>query len=316
MAAEVFTPPTSPPPMLSDDELKVLAKQGWIAMPSNPRLLEDYAALSNSVAAFLDMEFEEKARMYPKAEGTELGFYHVVNEKEYVTLRSIVHPGSDLEIRAAKVWQDTAAILQRIMVDLARALDGPADIWDSLLDGCLTLPEKPEDITPSLLRLFRYFPGSGFAAQHVDLGFLTLCVGDGRGLQVLDRKQNEWIDVPGPTILVGETLRVLTCGMVQAGEHRVVENANGRSSVVFALRPSLKHDIDLGNFGGEGIMPSRVFWDRIYNSKFNVNATKDIRERQRKNLEAKRSKDAPIKQGIMARVKVRIQGLKEQRSHA
>lgn len=227
-----------------------------------------------------------------------------------MTLRSTVHPESDLEIRAAKVWQDTAAMLQRIMVDLARALDGPADIWDSLLDGCLTLPEKQEDITPSLLRLFRYFPGSGFAAQHVDLGFLTLCVGDGRGLQVLNRLKNEWIDAPGPTILVGETLRVLTCGMVQAGEHRVVENPNGRSSIVFALRPSLRNDIDLGNFGGEGVVPSRLFWDRIYNSKYNINATKEIRERQRKNLAAKR-----FKQGIVARVKVRIQGLSEQRSH-
>ena len=279
-------------------------------MPSNPSLLEDCAFLSQSIATFLDKDQEEKARLYPKSEGTELGYYHVEKEKEYVTLRSFVHPESDLETRAAKTWQDTAAMLQRIMVDLALALDGPADIWDTLLDGCLTLPAKQEDVTPSLLRLFRYFPGSGFAAQHVDLGFLTLCVGDGRGLQVLDRSKNEWIDAPGPTILVGETLRVLTCGMVQAGEHRVVENPMGRSSIVFALRPSLRNDIDLENFGGEGIMPSKVFWDRIYNSKFNINATKDIRERQRKNLEAKRPKDSPSNQGILARVKVRIQGMK------
>lgn len=297
--------------MLSDEELKALAKQGWIAMPSNPGLLEDYASLSRSVATFLDQDREEKATIYPQGQGTELGYYNVEKEKEYLTLRSTVHPESDLEIRAAKIWQDTAAMLRRIMVDLARALDGPADIWDSLLDGCLTLPEKHEDVTPSLLRMFRYFPGSGFSAQHVDLGFLTLCVGDGRGLQVLNHLRNEWIDAPGPTILAGETLQVLTCGMVQAGEHRVVENPDGRSSIVFALRPSLRNDIDLGNFGGEGIVPSRLFWDRIYNSKFNVNATKEIRERQRKNLAAKR-----FKQGIVARMKVHIQGLIEQRSHA
>jgi hypothetical protein len=297
--------------MLTDEELKVLAKQGWIAMPSNPGLLEDYAALSKLVATFFDQDREAKACLYPQAQGTELGYYHVEKEKEYVTLRSIVHPDSVLEIRAAKVWQDTAAMLQRIMVDLARALDGPADIWDSLLDGCLKLPENQEDITPSLLRLFRYFRGSGFAAQHVDLGFLTLCVGDGRGLQVLDRNENKWIDAPGPTILVGETLRVLTCGMVQAGEHRVVENADGRSSIVFALRPSLRNNIDLGNFGGEGVVPSKVFWDRIYNSKFNINATKEIRERQRKNLAAKRAK-----RGIVARVKFRIQGMMEHKTQA
>lgn len=312
MVSEVFRPPPGPPPLLSGDELKVLAKQGWIALPSNPGLLEDYSALSKSVTAFLDKDCEEKAKLYPKAEGTELGYYYVENEKEYVTLRSTVHAESDLELHAAKVWQGTATVLQRIMVDLARALDGPANIWASLLDGCLTLPEKQEDITPSLLRLFRYFPGSGFAARHVDLGFLTLCVGDGRGLQVLDRRQNVWIDAPGPTILVGETLRVLTCGMVQAGEHRVVENPKGRSSIVFALRPSLRHDIDLGNFCGDGIVPSRLFWDRIYNSKFNINATKDIRERQRKNLEANRPKDASVKQGIISKVKVGIRGLKEQ----
>jgi hypothetical protein len=316
MSTEIYRPPSFPPPMLSDEELTVLSEQGWIAMPSNPALLEEYAALSNAMANFLDEDREEKAMTYPQAEGTELGYYHVENEKEYVTLRSTVHPDSDLEIRAARIWQATAAMLQRIMVDLARALDGPADIWDSLLDGCLTLPEKPEDLTPSLLRLFRYFPGSGFAAQHVDLGFLTLCVGNGRGLQVLDRNTNEWIDASGPTILVGETLRVLTCGKIQAGEHRVVENPNGRSSIVFALRPSLRHDIDLGNFGGEGVVPSKVLWDRIYNSKFNINATKDIRERQRKNLEAMRPKDATLKRSIMTRVKMHIQGLKEQRSHA
>lgn len=297
--------------MLTDEVLKVLAKQGWIAMPSNLGLLEDYAVLSKSVARFLDQDREAKAGVYPQAQGTELGYYHVENEKEYVTLRSTVHPESELEIRAAKTWQDTAAMLQRIMVDLARALDGPADIWDSLLDGCLTLPKKQEDITPSLLRLFRYFPGSGFAAQHVDLGFLTLCVGDGRGLQVLDRSTNTWIDAPGPTILVGETLRILTCGMVQAGEHRVVENENGRSSIVFALRPSLRNDIDLGNFGGEGVIPSKLLWARIYNSKLNINATKEIRERQRKNLAAKN-----VKQGIVARVKVRLHGMMEHKTQA
>jgi isopenicillin N synthase-like dioxygenase len=295
IAAEEVAPPPEPPPILSVEEVKLLAKQGWIAMPSNPSLIEEYTALSKSVATFFDKDREEKAKTYPKAEGTELGYYHVENEKEYVTLRSTVHPDSDLEKRAANIWQDTAAILQRIMLDLARGLDGPVDIWDSLLDGCLTLPEKQEDITPSLLRLFRYFPGSGFAAQHVDLGFLTLCVGDSRGLQVLDRNTNEWIDAPGPTILVGETLRVLTGGMMQAGEHRVVENSNGRSSIVFALRPSLRHDIDLGNFGGDGIVASKELWDKIYKSKFNINATKDVRERQRKNLEAKRPKDDSVK---------------------
>ena len=284
-----FLPPPHPPQVLDDDQILALAQNGWINYELPQHILNSLEQVSLASKEFFDLSADSKAHKYPQADGTECGYYIVENEKEYVTMRSRVQQNSHLEDVAAKLWSEVTALLHRMLCDLGREMDLPNDIWDKLLDGCLSLPEHASDMTPTLLRLFQYFPKSGFAAKHTDLGFLTLCVGDGRGLQVLKPGcSDEWVDVDGPVILAGEVLRILSINMIRAGQHRVVENPNGRSSIVFALRPSLKHDIDLDQFGIGGSISAEELWKQIHTRKVNINAIKDIREKQREQMKAKK----------------------------
>ena len=284
-----FLPPPHPPRVLSDDQMLALAQNGWISYELPQHILESLEKVSAASKEFFRLSAETKAQTYPQADGTECGYYSVENEKEYVTLRSRVHEPSHLEHAAAKLWSEITALLHRMLCDLAREMDLPHDIWDKLTDGCLSLPQDASKMTPTLLRLFQYFPKSGFAAKHTDLGFLTLCVGDGRGLQVLKPgSSDQWVDADGPVILAGEVLRILSINRIRAGQHRVVENPNGRSSIVFALRPSLRHDIDLDQFGIGGSISAEELWKQIHTRKMNINATKEIREKQREEMKARK----------------------------
>lgn len=286
-----FCPPPQPPPLLSDNQILTLAGNGWLPFPLPEYLQANLSALSQASRHFFNQSPAAKAEQYPQGEGTESGFYPVENEKEYVTLRCRVHADSEMEELAARVWSDVAALFHRILSDLAREMDMSHRIWDSLLDGCLQIPPESKLMTPSLLRLFQYYPGSGFAAKHTDLGLLTLCVGDGRGLQVVDQasEKKHWVDADGPVILVGNVLQVLSGNRIRAGVHRVVENPDGRSSIVFALRPSLRHPIDLAHFGLEGAISADELWSMIKSSKLNINATKEVRDRQRELLKARKA---------------------------
>ena len=151
------------------------------------------------------------------------------------------------------------------------------------------------DNNGTLMRLFRYEANSGFAEQHVDIGLLTLCVGDGRGLQVLDysHEPHQWTDATTPIILVADFARALFQNQVRPGAHRVVSNPQGRSSLVFALRPSLRGEIDLTAFGGDGTVNARDFFAKVKRTKYNINATKDIREAQRKEQAERRHQKNP-----------------------
>ena len=285
-----YLPPPRPPPLLSDDQILSLARNGWVPFPLPKHLEDGLSELSRLSNDFFQRPREVKSDLYPQAQGTEMGYYPVEQEKEYLTLRRMIHhDDSALEAAASRAWSDIAALLHRMLADLARELDLPPHVWDELLDGCLTMPAERDQMTPTLLRLFRYYPQSGFAAKHTDLGLLTLCVGSGRGLQVLDSAGGEktWVDADGPIILAGEVLRILSVNRISAGVHRVVENPDGRSSVVFALRPSLKHQIDLDRFDIGGSISSEELWDLIKSRKLNINATKEIRERQREKMNAK-----------------------------
>ncbi len=129
------------------------------------------------------------------------------------------------------------------------------------------------------MRLFRYEPGQGVSDPHRDLGLLTLCVCRGRGLQVW--QQGGWQDAPAVTLVVGDTLRVLSSNRIPAGMHQVEATASGRSSIIFALRSSTRPVIDLAAFGGHGAIAARELWDAIRNRRVNVNMDKDARDKMR-----------------------------------
>ncbi|KAI9712300.1 MAG: hypothetical protein M1820_001513 [Bogoriella megaspora] len=287
--------PPGPPPLLSEGQVLQLLEQGFLFLPLLGSLQLKIRDLSKLIGQFFDRSEDRKKKLYPATRGTENGYYPVAGEKEYVTFRYRVGALPELENQVAEVWKAIATLLHRILCDIARGSEIPLSSWDQLLQDSLTLPEGAESLETSttLLRLFRYYPDGGFADKHNDIGLLTLCVGDGAGLQVLDNSTEppQWKDVEGPTILVGEMLRVLSHGMIRAGPHRVVANEKGRTSTVFALRPSLKGMIDLTQFGFEGEVDAKQLWGAIKGGKVNINATKDTRERMQTNLDAKKGKE-------------------------
>ncbi|KIW20289.1 hypothetical protein PV08_00864 [Exophiala spinifera] len=310
-------PPAGPPPLLSDQQLIILARQGWLCVDLPDSLSRSLQDVFESSLEFFNDPSQPKAELYPKKLGTEFGYYPVANEKEYLTFRCHVHGGSNassassasealavasavaLEAKVAQAWREAALYLFRILCDISRASDLDLSVWNDILDGTLTMPNSEQDMTHTLMRLFRYFPTTGFAGQHSDLGLLTLCVGNGEGLQALDRFQSTtdipaWVNAPVGSgkgmVLIGETLKALSSNTVNTGAHRVVGNPHGRSSVVFALRHSTRHDIDFGLFGGEGVMSPKELWKSVQVGKININSTKEIREKQRAKLYADRSK--------------------------
>ena len=300
-----FEPPAGPPPVLAPEQLAHLMEQGHLPLTLSPHLSALHASLSTAARDFFAQPAPTKESQYPPSQGTELGYYHVPDEKEYLTLRHRISPAGEpsqrLESLAAKAWSAIAALLYRVLADLSRALGVPLGAWELILDGCLTLPASEGETTPSLLRLFRYEPESGVAVQHRDNGILTLCVGEQKGLQVWQRAEGastgdsagqdgegdgvkpakgEWKDAVGPTLLAGYALYYLSAGRVRAGNHRVVANPEGRSSIVFALRPSTRHWVDLSPFGGEGAWDMGLIWKRISEGRVNVNAQKELREKK------------------------------------
>ncbi|EMD00308.1 hypothetical protein BAUCODRAFT_30791 [Baudoinia panamericana UAMH 10762] len=282
--------PDEPPPLLTPEQITHLAYHGWLPLTLPVHLNDAVTRLSQAARAFFDQHVSLKRSQYPARRGTECGFYECPGEKEYLTIRYDTNATSYLEECARLLWRDAANYLHRVLCDISRAGEYNVHAWSSLVKHGLELPadDSSLDTVTSLLRMFRYLPDSGVAAQHVDNGLLTLCVGEGQGLQVLDRSiatPPTWVDVDGPVVLVGDLTRALLRNRVRAGVHRVVGNPCGRSSLVFALRPYLKGIIDLAAFGGKGLVDTRDYCTAVKGSKVNVNAAREVREQQQKDRE-------------------------------
>ena len=300
MDSKYFLPPSHPPPVLDGDQVLHLAQAGYLSLEPPPNLLACLQDLLQLDRQFFKQSTSSKETQFPTAEGTELGYYHVENEKEYLTFRHQYWGNSTgaLSLTASRFWKVAASFLYRILCDVSTALDIPLPVWDSLVDGCLTMPGSISETTPTLLRLFDYLPGAGAAEKHTDTGFLTLCIGTAPGLQVWNPSEpaatipsGAWVDVgTQPTVLVGKTLQWLSAGRLKAGLHRVVPNTEGRQSVVFALRPSLRHPVlDLAPFGEPSVVNLVDIWKGIRGSVYNVNAQAKIRDEQKRKLQAKQS---------------------------
>ena len=219
---------------------------------------------------------------------------------------SAASEAAQLEALLGRLWHDLAHLLFRALADVGRAWGISDEAWRDVVTESLRLPEVVDGRSaPSLLRVFRYEPQSGVADPHCDLGLLTLCICRGEGLQVRapppvtevaraegdDTPNDEgeaclslsggWQPAAPTTLLVGDTLRVLSGNRVHAGRHRVVATPVGRASLVFALRPGIKGSLDLRPFGGEGAVEMKALWERIRRGRVNVNAAVEVREQQR-----------------------------------
>lgn len=296
MLEHITAPPPHPPPLLTDEQILFLAKQGHLPLQLPLHTDSLYHRLANLSKEFFEQPDIAKNRDYPPSQaGLETGYTFLAGEKEYLTLRHRCRPKHDgMQTLIEDVWNKTAAVLHRVLADLAFAMNFSSEAWNPILDGSLSMPSSTKEATTTILRIFHYFPASGIVSEeHTDLGLLTLCVGSEPGLQVLLRHEldnsTRWVDVEGPTLLIGQVMRALSGNRVRAGVHRVVGNPNGRNSIVFALRPSLRHDqLDLASFGAKGILSMNQFWNDIKSSRFNVNAHKEVREEQKKALEEKK----------------------------
>lgn len=296
MAATDSEPTASPSKLLDQGDIDHLIRQGYLCLDLEARLADLCRSLFVLSETFLAYQDDTKQALYPKSQGTELGYYSIGGEKQYVTLRHAIsratgaegsESAAQLEAVAAALWKRSAELLMSILHQISDALEISNEAWAPMLDGCLELPKTAAEMTPTLLRLFKYLPSTGVAEEHLDLGMLTLCVGGGKGLQVKGPdKGSLWQDVEGPCILTGRTLHMLSGQEVTPGLHRVVGNPDGRSSIVFALRPSTRNPIPLESFGGEGVVPGEEMWQQVQHGVRNINATKDTRdpEKQKKSL--------------------------------
>ena len=283
---DIVLPPSLPPPLLSESQILTLAREGHLPLPLPAHLRALYSQLNSSAAQFFSLPSTTKNDLYPPINGIELGYVSIPGEKDYISFRAqTAHAKSELEKLAAEVWRETYTLLYRILGDLAWAMNTSHSVWDKILDGVSPMPTRLEDATTTFLRVFRYEPNTGIAESHTDLGLLTLCVGDGQGLQVRTNSpdgEHQWVEYSEPTLLVGKTLRRLSGGQLRAGVHRVLGNEEGRSSVVFALRPSTKHEVDMSVFpGGRGTVHIGELWKSVWGGAFNVNAPREVRERQK-----------------------------------
>lgn len=291
-------PPSGPPPLLSPADTLQLAHQGYLNVTLAPHLQTLYEDLFEEADRFFAHAEGAKTSSYPPSPAGPMfrsdgGYVRVPDEKEYLTLPAHAPPPGPprrLERLAAEVWHDAAALLHRVLADLARATPAltrcaAADVvWDPVLEGCLDMPRTAGEARslPTVLRLFRYEPGSGTSEPHRDVGLLTLCVCPEPGLQVYGPAG--WVGCGTATVLVGSVLRSLAGDRLRTGLHRVVATPRGRRSVVFALRPSLSRDVGLGRLGGPRDKTVRDVWNMSSNGRFDVNAGPEERRRQKEAL--------------------------------
>ncbi|KAL9108316.1 MAG: hypothetical protein Q9227_006915 [Pyrenula ochraceoflavens] len=237
-----FGPPPGPPPILSAEEIIHLASQGHLSVSLPPALEQACAALFTVASEeFFIKSTDEKKKMYPAQKGEELGYVNIEGEKEFLTLRHVSQPTTDSPLTPSfpPFYTHTHTLLSRILTSLSLGLSLSPTTFSPLLPPS-TLPLHFSTAYPSFTRLFTYLPNpnSISSAPHRDLGLLTLCVGDGPGLQVWaydeERGAWDWRDTVGPTVLVGSALRMLTGGRVREGIHRVVGTSNVRRSVSFS----------------------------------------------------------------------------------
>jgi len=259
---------------------------------------------------------------------SEEGFSVVEGEKSLITIRRTCNTPQVLRAAAEECWAASGDFLSSITHHVARSLGMEPDKFDGMVKPCSKLPET--DRVATLLRMFRYIrPKETDAAKvvaepHRDLGFLTIVVGTSAGLEVLEPSQNDpngpgtWIPIEAEqskdgeltaTLLSGATLARLSNGIYTPGRHRVFVHPSTkegyspyRFSLVFALRAHLPCVVSsrmfttnitgpfVFPFGEDKTVRMGDIYQAISNAHFNINIDKQVREKQRKRVLGKGSR--------------------------
>ncbi len=310
----------APAQVFDDHALHFLAEEGYLplALADHPGMVEAYTNLFAQSHKYFDLPTESDQKTRYKAvsgaSASEEGYSKIPEEKSILTTRTSTRCPEILHDQLKTAWDLTGTFMQSTITAIATTLHLDPNVLSPLVTPCATLtPTK----TPTQLRIFRYDRPLGpdatvNAQKHKDLGLLSLVIGHSPGLQVLDSTTVAWISIeeapafpPGATtrsngltatLLGGETLAFLSRNNYKAVVHRVVcapasvANDPYRFSIVFTLRPAVAplytkdFESDLtGEFEAQERMEgqsSGVLFKKISESHWNINAAREVRERQ------------------------------------
>jgi len=311
----------APKEVSDDHALHFLAEKGYLplALADHPGMVEAYTDLFAQSHKFFDLPADSPQKTtYQAVSGpaaSEEGYSTIPREKSILTTRTSNRCPVILHDKLKTAWDLTGKFMQNITTAIAKTLGLDPNVFGPLVEPCANLTDKK---TPTQLRMFRYDRPQGIkttvnAEKHKDLGLLSLVIGHSPGLQVLDTSASRWVSIEEEpaisptsfarsdgltaTLLGGETLAFLSRNKYKAGVHRVVcapasiINDPYRFSIVFTLRPAVaplytknfESDIT-GEFeaheraDGES---SSVLFGKIMRSHWNINAARDVREKQK-----------------------------------
>lgn len=317
----------APVPVSDDHALQFLAEEGYLplALGDHAGMVQAYTDLFAQSRKFFDLPADSHQKTaYQAVSGpaaSEEGYSKIPGEKSIITTRTSDRCPEILHDQLKTAWDLTGAFMQKIASAIARTLELDPEVFTPFVEPCATLTTTK---TPTQLRMFRYDRPSGTeptvnAEKHKDLGLLSLVIGHTPGLQVLDSSETRWISIEEPpaihtestarsggltaTLLGGETLNFLSRNNYKAGVHRVVcapasvTNDPYRFSIVFTLRPAVAplytknfESAVTGEFEPQeridGASSSALFGN-IMRTHWNINAAKDVREKQREDQRLK-----------------------------
>jgi len=304
-----------------DRALRFLAEEGYLplVLADHPGMVQAYTNLFAQSHKYFDVPATSPQKTtYQAVSGpaaSEEGYSKIPGEKSILTTRTSNQCPEILHDQLKTAWDLTGQFMQNITTAIASTLNLDPNVFAPFVDPCAALTDTK---TPTQLRMFRYDRPSGTeptvnAERHKDLGLLSLVIGHSPGLQVLDITANAWISIEESpaispastarsngltaTLLCGETLAFLSRNNYKAGVHRVVcapasaMNDPYRFSIVFTLRPAVA-PLFMKNFESaitgafeaneraEG-ESSSVLFEKIMRSHWNINAARDVRERQK-----------------------------------
>lgn len=310
----------TPKEVSDNHALQFLAEEGYLplALADHPGMVEAYTNLFSQSHKYFDLPADSPQKTTHQAvsgpAASEEGYSKIPGEKSILTTRTSDRCPEILHDQLKTAWDLTGQFMQNITTAIATTLNLDPEVFEPFITPCATLTTTK---TPTQLRMFRYDrpPGTSptiNAERHKDLGLLSLVIGHSPGLQVQDPSTRTWISIEEPpaiapastarssgltaTLLGGETLAFLSRNTYKAGVHRVVCAPTStiqnpyRFSIVFTLRPAVaplytkafESDIT-GVFEAhertEG-ESSSVLFEKIMRSHWNINAARDVRERQ------------------------------------
>ena len=174
---------------------------------------------------------------------------------------------------------------------LSNYFDDIYDLCEILFQGIIKLYNKDIKIsknafsrykTLSTLR-FNYYPNQSKPIEiskqdgvalgcetHVDSGIFTVLYQDKKGgLQVQNRKNQKWYDVPfnknALVVNTGRALEFLSKGKFKATNHRVLWNKKKRMSIPFFFEPSYDFKMNKSYLNGSKLKNKGLIYEKFLN---------------------------------------------------